>query len=126
MIFKELILVPRTKEGCERERLKKQIRECFGISEDSNAVANALVDELYWQIIKLRECRNRLDDSSLAVEFRQGEQEMMIQNPLLKTYNDLIKNQSTTIKSLTAIIGKKSGSDNDLKEMMEFLNKGRK
>ena len=118
--------MPRTKEGCERERLKKQIKECFGILEDSNAVANALVDELYWQIIKLRECRTRLDESHLAVEFRQGEQEMMIQNPLLKTYNDLIKNQSTTIKSLTAIIGKKSSSDNDLKDMMEFLNKGRK
>lgn len=115
----------RTKEGCERERLKKQIRECFGV-EDSNAVANALVDELYWQIIKLRECRAKLDDSNLAVEFRQGEQEMMIQNPLIKTYNDLIKNQSTTIKSLLSIVGKKSGGDESLKDMMAFLNKERK
>lgn len=116
----------RTKEGCERERLKKQIRECFGITDENNAVANSLVDELYWQIIKLRECRSKLDSGSLAVEFRQGSQDMMIQNPLLKTYNDLIKNQATTIKSLTAIVGKKSGSDGDLKDMMEFLNKGRK
>ena len=116
----------RTKEGCEREKLKKQIRECFGITDESNAVANSLVDELYWQIIKLRECRNKLDESNLAVQFKQGEQEMMIQNPLLKTYNDLIKNQSTTIKSLMVIIGKKSGGDDSLKDMMAFLNKEKK
>ena len=115
----------RTKEGCERERIKKQIKECFGITGTENAVANALVDELYWQIIKLRECRERLDNSSIAVEFKQGTQDMMIQNPLLKTYNDLIKNQSTTIKSLSSIVGKKSGSNDDLKDMMAFLNKGK-
>ena len=115
----------RTKEGCERERIKKQIKECFGIVNNDNAVANALVDELYWQIIKLRECRQGLDKSQIAVEFKQGKQEMMIQNPLLKTYNDLIKNQATTIKSLTTIVGKKSGTDGDLKDMMDFLNKGK-
>lgn len=121
-----MIPLARTKEGCEREKLKRQIKESFGITEDSNAVANSLVEELYWQIIKLRECREKLDRASIAVEFRQGSQEMMIQNPLVKTYNDLIKNQATTIKSLTTIVGKKSGSNDDFKEMLAFLNKGKK
>ena len=115
----------RTKEGCEREKIKKQIRESFGIVDTDNAVANSLVDELYWQIIKLRECRNKLDEGEVSCLFKQGKQEMLIQNPVLKTYNDLIKNQATTIKSLTTIVGKKSGNDDSLKDMMAFLNKGK-
>ena len=117
--------MPRTKEGCEREKIKKQIKECFGIIANDNAVANALVDELYWQIIKLRECRKKLDGTDISLLFKQGKQEMMIQNPILKTYNDLIKNQATTIKSLNSIMGKKTETDNDLKEMMAFISKGK-
>lgn len=116
----------RTKEGCEREKLKKQIRECFGIEGTDNIVANALVDELYWQIIKLRECRQILDNAPVSVDFKQGKQEMVIQNPVSKVYNDLIKNQSTTIKNLMAITGKKAGSSDGFKEMMMFLNKPKK
>lgn len=52
---------------------------------------------------------------------------MLIQNPLIKTYNDLIKNQAQTIKSLQIILGKNGKEDDkELKEFMGFLNKGKK
>lgn len=116
----------RTKEGCEREKLLRDIKLCFGLSEPINTVCQSLVDELYWQIVKLKECRKIIDSSHLAVEFKQGKQDMVIQNPTLKTYNDLIKNQAQTIKSLQAITGKKESKDSDLKEFMSFLNGGKK
>lgn len=118
----------RTKEGCEKSKITKEIKECFGILEESNSVYNSLVEELYWQIIKLRECREKIDAANLVVDFEQGKQKMLIQNPLLKTYNDLIKNQGTTIKSLQAICNKdnKGNKDNDAKQLMEFLNSGKK
>lgn len=116
----------RTKEGCERSKIIKEIKEKFGIVDDNNSVINSLVEELYWQIIKLRECRELIDSDGVSVEFKQGKQEMNIQNPALKTYNDLIKNQSTTIKTLLAVTGKTSSKDDSLKDIMGFLNKGKK
>lgn len=118
--------MPRTKEGCERERIKKQIRECFSISNDSNIIIESLVDDLYWQIIKLRECRKLLDEQPVSVEFKQGKQEMNVQNPIQKTYNDLLKNQNTTIKTIMMLTGKKAGTSNGLKDMLAFLNKPKK
>lgn len=120
--------MPRTKEGCERGKLIKDIRNCFGVKDDFNAVVNSLVEELYWQIIKLRECREKLDKSDISLSYENGRQSCMIQNPILKTYNDLIKNQSTTIKSLCSLTGKKSedGNKEGLKQMLAFLNKDRK
>ena len=119
----------RTKEGCERSRIIKDIRSCFGVGDDSNMVVNSLIEELYWQIVKLRECREQLDSSNMSLAYENGRQNCMIQNPLLKTYNDLIKNQSTTIKSLCSLTGKKSDGNStkeSLKEALEFLNKPRK
>lgn len=117
----------RTVEGCQRSKILKEIKEHFKITDNNNSVVNSLVEELYWQIIKLRECRELIDSNGIAVDFKQGSQEMLIQNPALKTYNDLIKNQATTIKSLQAVLGKDGGGkDEGLKEMMNFLNKGKK
>lgn len=116
----------RTKEGCERGKIIKEIKEKFRISDDNNSVVNSLVEELYWQIIKLRECREIIDGEGVAVDFKQGKQEMSIQNPALKTYNDLIKNQSMTIKTLLAVMGKTASKDDDLKDLMGFMNKGKK
>lgn len=117
----------RTKEGCERSKLIKEIKRQFNINDDASSVVLALVEELYWQIIKLRECREIIDNDGVSTLFQQGKQELLIQNPALKTYNDLIKNQSATVKNLINVLGKdyKSGND-DIKEFMGFLNKGKK
>lgn len=117
----------RTKEGCQKGKLIKEIRECFGIVGETNSLINSLVEDLYWQVIKIRECRNHIDKASLAVDFKQGKQDMLIQNPLIKTYNDLIKNQALTIKSLQSLLGT-TGKDDDkeLKEIMGFITKGKK
>ena len=117
----------RTKEGCERSKILKDIRECFGLLDNDNSVTNSLINDLYWQILKLRECRDLIDKSSISIEFKQGKQDMTIQNPVLKTYNDLIKNQSQTLKSLQMLTDKNSKKDDDdIKELMGFLNKGKK
>ena len=119
--------MPRTKEGCQKGKLVKEIKECFGITAENNSLINSLVDDLYWQVIKIKECKSKIDKSSLAVEFKQGKQDMLIQNPLIKTYNDLIKNQALTIKSLQTILGKNSKDDDkELKELMGFITKGKK
>lgn len=116
----------RTKEGCAREKLLRDIRICFGLTDSNNSVIDSLVSDLYWQIVKLEECRKLIDDTSIAVKFVQGKQDMVIQNPAVKTYNDLIKNQATTIKSLQAITGKGKNADEELKELMKFIRKPKK
>ena len=115
----------RTVEGCQRSKIIKEIKEQFELTGINNSVIDSLVEELYWQIIKLKECRQKIDESSIAVRFTQGEQDMLIQNPLIKTYNDLIKNQSTTVKTLLSVTGK-GKKDDDLKDIMNMLNGGKK
>ena len=115
----------RTKEGCERSKIYKEIRECFKTQDLDNSVINSLEDDLYWQIVNLRKCRDILDEDGIVVDFKQGSQDMKIQHPAMKTYNDLIKNQTATIKTLLSLTNS-DAKDSELKGMMDFLNKGKK
>ena len=118
----------RTKEGCERNRIIRDIKAQFNIGENPGSVVESLVEELYWQIIKMKECRDILDGEAIVVEFIQGKQEMLIQNPVLKTYNDLVKNQTATLKNLVLVTGKdsKEAGNAELKNFVDFLGKGKK
>jgi len=90
----------------EKNTLRLNIEEYFNVdAKDNKSTIRSLVDNLTWQICKLKIVRHQIDASGMTVNFHQGKQRMLIQNPLIKTYNDLIKNYTVTIKTLRDLTG---------------------
>ena len=116
------------KETMDRNRLTKKIRSCLKIDENAGAIVDNLVDNLVFQFMTLSRVREEMRIEGICVEFEQGKQSMTIQHPLIKTYNDFIKNMNTTVKTLIDITGNNQSNKNmtpDEKEFIDFL-KGKK
>ncbi len=90
----------------ERIKITNSIYEFFGIEQASaTKVIEELVKELTWVIIKSNTIREEIDKDGVVVDFKQGKQEMKIQHPAMKAYNDVVKAQTTLFKTLKDLTG---------------------
>ena len=76
------------------------------IPEDRKKIAQDLIKEILFMATTLNKLKTNIRKQGPTVEFINGKQQMMIENPAMKTYNTLIQRYGTFFKQLNELIPK--------------------
>lgn len=102
--------------------IKKWEKVFEEISEDKKEVARRLIEEAAFMKITLDILKVRIQLDGPTYEFKQGKQEMIVENPAQKSYNTMINRYTTVCNSLFNLLPKDGPKEED-DGFDEFVNR---
>lgn len=113
----------------EKERKKivdKEIRRLSEILKDVDGkkrrAAKGLIEESAFMKATLVDLKDIISESGVVDEMSQGSYSILRQHPAVTTYNQTIKNYTSVIDKLMALLPKEAQKDDGLSALTDFLN----
>jgi len=107
--------------------MKKEIKELKNITqevdEDKKPYVDRLIKQAAFMNVTLEELQETINTDGATELFEQGAQKMLREHPAIKSYNTMIKNYTSIIKTLSEITPSGEGEDD---EFMTYLAKKNK
>lgn len=89
--------------------MKKWSEVLHDVVEDKKEVAKRLIEEIAFMQVTLDILKVRIQLDGPTYEFKQGKQEMIVENPAQKSYNTMINRYTATLNSLINLLPKDDG-----------------
>lgn len=104
----------------EIEKLSKIFKD---ISDDKKELAQSLIEEAAFMKITLDVLKVRIQLDGPTYEFKQGKQEMIIENPAQKSYNTMINRYNSICNSLLNLLPDEVNKTDQVDKLAELLSR---
>ena len=107
-----------------RKKISTELKDILEkIPEDKKTVAGRLADELIFMQATLADIKKQIKEYGTIELFKNGKQEMLRENPALKSYNTTIQRYSALYKQLTDLLPKEQEVEK-ANAIYDFLKEG--
>ncbi len=120
-VWKGAIILDKKKKD---RLIKKEIKELKiitqDVDEDKRPYVDRLINQAAFMYATLQELQETINTDGATDLFEQGAQRMLREHPAAKTYNTMIKNYTSIIKTLSDITPQ---SENEEDPLLSYLAK---
>lgn len=107
-----------------KEKEIEKLKEMFsGISDDKKKLADNLIEEAAFMKITLDVLKVRIQLDGPTYEFKQGKQQMIVENPAQKSYNTMINRYNAICNSLVNLLPQDAKESNEDDKLVELLSR---
>lgn len=92
------------------------------VPEDKKPVAKKITTELNFMSSTLTQLRKLVKEQGPVVLFKNGRQEMLVENPALKSYNTTVQRYNQLFKQLVDLLPKEDRKPEGGNPIYDFIN----
>lgn len=101
----------------------KRLSELFeGLSESKRKIATKLIERVAFMTITLELLEDDIKKRGPTIKFKNGKQEMIVENPSQKSYNTMINRYTTAYEKLINLIPQKPTDGEEEDDFDDFVD----
>lgn len=111
--------------GKQDEKIDVEIARLYGLfeglSDDKKAVAKKLIERVAFMTITLELLEDDIKKRGPTIKFKNGKQQMVVENPSQKSYNTMINRYTTAYEKLINLLPQKQEVLDDEDDFDDFV-----